>query len=429
MIITFVMDQFGETSNGTACTALRFAQILKEKGHEVRVLTASKVDGDGIFTLPEWKLPVFQYIIDRNGIKFAEPDEKIITEAIAGSDIVHMLMPFKLQRVTKEIADKLGVANMAAFHVQPENITYNIKLNKLKPLNVFLYKKFKKFFDGFSHIHCPSEMLREILNKYKYRSAKHVISNGVISDFHGNPQAVRPTEWEGKYVIVMSGRLAREKRQDVLIKAVAKSKYADKIQLVLCGQGHIRRKLEKLGEKLLANPLQIKFCSKEELINIFSSADLYVHASEVELEAISCMEAFFCGLVPVIADAKMSATKQFALSDRNIFRAGDSSDLAAKIDWFIEHPEEKEKMSAEYLEYSKQFRIEACVDKMLEVFQTVIDENERKKQNIKREEEYVASLSGKEKKKYFSEKKKYLAALDRQGKTDYMETFIETVEK
>ena len=86
-------------------------------------------------------------------------------------------------------------------------------------------------------------------------------------------------------------------------------------------------------------------------------------------------------------------------------------------------------MSAEYLEYSKQFRIEACVDKMLEVFQTVIDENERKKQNIKREEEYVASLSGKEKKKYFSEKKKYLAALDKQGKTDYMETFIETVEK
>ena len=131
MIITFVMDQFGETSNGTACTALRFAQILKEKGHEVRVLTASKVDGDGIFTLPEWKLPVFQYIIDRNGIKFAEPDEKIITEAIEGSDVVHMLMPFKLQRVTKEIADKLGVANMAAFHVQPENITYNIKLNKL----------------------------------------------------------------------------------------------------------------------------------------------------------------------------------------------------------------------------------------------------------------------------------------------------------
>lgn len=427
MVITFVMDQFGETSNGTACTALRFADILKQKGHEVRVLTASKVSGDGIYTLPEWKLPVFQYIIERNGIKFAEPDEEIITRAIEGSDIVHMLMPFKLQRATKEIADKLGVATMAAFHVQPENITYNIKLNKFKPLNFFLYKKFKKFFDKFSHLHCPSEMLREILDSYKYRSAKHVISNGVIADFHANSKAERPPEWKDKYVIVMSGRLAREKRQDVLIKAVSKSKYADKIQLVLCGKGHIQSKLEKMGRKLLKNPLQIKFCTKEELIDIFSVADLYVHASEVELEAISCMEAFFCGLVPVISDAKMSATKQFALTDCNLFKAGDACDLAEKIDWFIEHPQEKEKMSRDYTEYAEEFRIEACVDKMIGVFNTVVEENRRKQDNIKREKEYLNTLSDVEKKKYFSAKKKFIKQLNKQDKNDYMDSFIETV--
>ena len=41
MVITFVMDQFGETSNGTTMTAMRFADILRKKGHELRVLTAS----------------------------------------------------------------------------------------------------------------------------------------------------------------------------------------------------------------------------------------------------------------------------------------------------------------------------------------------------------------------------------------------------
>ena len=38
------MDQFGETSNGTACTALRFAQILKEKGQNVSIFDLSRDD-------------------------------------------------------------------------------------------------------------------------------------------------------------------------------------------------------------------------------------------------------------------------------------------------------------------------------------------------------------------------------------------------
>ena len=32
-------------------------------------------------------------------------------------------------------------------------------------------------------------------------------------------------------------------------------------------------------------------------------SDLYVHAADVEIEAMSCMEAFAGGLVPVIANS------------------------------------------------------------------------------------------------------------------------------
>ena len=73
------------------------------------------------------------------------------------------------------------------------------------------------------------------------------------------------------------------------------------------------------------------------MINI---ADLYVHPSEIEIEAISCLEAIKCGKVPVIANSPSCATKAFALDDRSLFRVNDARNLSDKIDYWFDHPEE-----------------------------------------------------------------------------------------
>lgn len=48
----------------------------------------------------------------------------------------------------------------------------------------------------------------------------------------------------------MIGRLSREKRQDLIIKAIGESKYNDKIQLVLCGKGPWKAHLESLSKNI-----------------------------------------------------------------------------------------------------------------------------------------------------------------------------------
>ena len=103
-------------------------------------------------------------------------------------------------------------------------------------------------------------------------------------------------------------------------------------------------------------------------------SDLYVHTADAESEAISCIEAFCSGLVPVISNSPKSATSQFALNNRCLFNAGDPYDLAAKIDYFIEHPKEKRLLEKEYAAYGKQYNIEDCVYKMEEMFKEAIDE-------------------------------------------------------
>ena len=181
----------------------------------------------------------------------------------------------------------------------------------------------------------------------------------------------------------MVGRLSIEKRQDVLIKAVSRSRYADQIQLVLAGKGPRKDALLKLAEKEhLTNPIQIHFFPKNHLLELISMSDLYVHAADVEIEAMSCMEAFAGGLVPVIANSRKSATPQFALDERSLFRAGDSDDLAAKIDYWIEHEHERKIMEHRYSELGKKYALENCVRQAEEMFQQEMEEHKGKRRRF-----------------------------------------------
>lgn len=73
----------------------------------------------------------FDRIIKEQGMAFARPDKVLLEEAIRSVDVVHFLMPFALSIEGRKIAERLGVPHTAAFHVQPENITYTIGMGKM----------------------------------------------------------------------------------------------------------------------------------------------------------------------------------------------------------------------------------------------------------------------------------------------------------
>lgn len=89
---------------------------------------------------------------------------------------------------------------------------------------------------------------------------------------------------------------------------------------------------------------------------------------------MSCMEAFACGLVPVIADSPRSATPQFALDERSLFPAGDSLALARRIDWWIDHPAQRQEMEVRYAEHAKQYALERSIQLTEEMFRQAIEE-------------------------------------------------------
>lgn len=379
MKIVVVIDIYDLKTNGTVMTAYRFVEGLRKRGHTVKVV-ATGCSGKDCYEVKERYIPLVTEVSRLQQIRFAKADKITLIKAFEGADIIHFYFPFKLEIVGKKIADKMGIPSTAAFHLQPENVTYNAgPLRYMKFLNGYIYRRFRRrFYKKFDHIHCPSSFISNELTKHHYKAKLHVISNGVDPDFM--PLENIKMADKNHFNILMVGRYATEKRQDLIIKAISESKYRDNIYLTLAGKGPKKKKLEKLCKKYLKNETTFGFYNKEELIKVIQSNDLYIHAADVEIEAIACIEAFSCGIVPIISDSKKSATSQFALDERSKFKAGDYHDLAKKIDYWIEHEDERCLQAREYAKEGLKYSLDNSLIQAEEMFSEAIkDFNERKK--------------------------------------------------
>lgn len=375
MNVLLVCDVLGEENNGTIHASMNLFRHLKSCGDNVRVLCAdqSKKGKENYFVVPNLKLGcIINYIFKKNNVAPAKPNTKIINKALDGVDIVHVMLPFPLGIKAAKIAKKRGIPVTAGFHCQAENFSSHIfNMMNSKAFNKVVYKYFyKKLYRHVNAIHYPTQFIRDIFEEtIKRKTNGHVISNGVNEQYI-KKDIERVAPYNEKFNILFIGRLAKEKSHNLLIKAVAKSKYRDNIRLIFAGQGPREKSILQTAKMCKIEAPIIKFFPREELIDVINQCDLYVHPSVAEIEAIACLEAIKCGLVPVISDSKRSATNTFALTDKNLFKHDCPKDLADKIDYWIEHPEEKEKASKDYLNYAVNFDQTACMKQMRKMLLT-----------------------------------------------------------
>jgi 1-acyl-sn-glycerol-3-phosphate acyltransferase len=369
MVIVFIEDNYKNLTDGTSISAHRFRDELIKRGHTVRVL-AIDISGEDMYSLKEHYVPLVSEIASKNSQHFAKYDEKIVRQAFEGADIVHIYFPWQIARRCCALARRMGIPVSGAFHVQPENVTYNMMIKLFEPANIFIYFLFKLwFYRKVDNIHCPSLFTSRELVKHKYYARLHVISNGVSSVFRPPEQPVQRSN--DRIRILMIGRIAEEKRQDLIINAVNISKYREKIELFFAGQGPMEKRYTRYAAKLPNKP-RFEFVSQDRLIDIIYDTDIYIHASDAEIEGISCLEAISCGRVPIISNSEKSAASQFALDERSLFQKGDYRDLCTKIEYWIEHPDERKRMETEYAGLGSKYSINHSIDKIEKMFDDTI---------------------------------------------------------
>ena len=325
----------------------------------------------GTTPLPALELPI--RAMREMRFVMARPDRAVLAKAFANVDVVHLQFPFWLSFAALEEARRLHRPVVAAFHVQPENALHNVGIRSAW-LNDSIYRVLvNRFYNRVDAVICPTAFAAQKLRDHHLTTPTAIISNGVPPDV-AQAMAANPPEHgprTGPFFILAVGRFAAEKRQEVIIEAVRRSRHRDAIRLVLSGWGPREAELRRLASGL-PNGAEISFLPREALLEDYRTADLFIHAGEVELEGMSVLESMSAGVPALIADAPESAASKLALDDFT-FPAGDAATLAAKIDALIESRAKLDAARQLYRERARQFDFDASVAKLVGLYRTVID--------------------------------------------------------
>ena len=361
MKILIVCGEYFNTSNGLSVSTQRFVKEFARLGKEVRVLSS---DHGGIsdYSVPVMRIPLVDGIMEKQNYHFAKPDADVVEEALSWADIVHIEDPFPLSAQAAKAAHKKGLPITGTYHLYPENMTasvpiFDFRLFNRNIMNVFRWGVYQYCYA----IQCPTEKVRERLRRSGYKSKLYVISNGIPPEFIADAPG---TDKNPLFTIISVGRYSNEKDQRTLIGAVGACKYAADIQLILAGKGPLEEEYKKLGEALPNRPIMC-FYDQNELRREIRRADLYVHCANVEIEGMGCMEAFAQGIVPVIADSRLSSTSEYALTEKNKYKAGNLEDLISNIEYWYEHQERLYSVGREYIELAKSLSIEKSAQKVI----------------------------------------------------------------
>jgi 1,2-diacylglycerol 3-alpha-glucosyltransferase len=371
MKIVIVIDSYNGGNGGVVATK-RLVDELVARGHKITIVSTGKHEGNfEFYEVPGFYLPGVRESLEKMDFLFAKGVKKILRKAYEGADLVHVQFPFFVARNAVNVAKKMGIPVSGSSHVQPQNIiaamgkedaTMEKMLHWL--FNFCLFKRVDA-------IHCPSAFAAHLLYEKGSRAHFRVVSNGIPREY--KPLNLkRPESFGDKFVILNVGRHAMEKRQELLIDGVLKSKYADKIKLLLCGRGELSEHLQERGKELPVEPL-IEYVSEEDKTLYLNTADLYMHSSVVELESLSCLEAIGNGLPCLIGNSPYSAAPQFALDDNLVFGMDNADDLADKINYWYENRAKLKTLKKEALKMAEHYRMDTCMDEMEEFFNDVVE--------------------------------------------------------
>ncbi|HBY98432.1 MAG: glycosyltransferase [Ardenticatenaceae bacterium] len=349
MRIVIAGHTYDPTLNGQGRFTVHLAEGLARAGHQVTVIVPSdrgrayatsqnNVCLQAITALPLTPLYGDVFVPPRAG---AEAGPLLDT---VRPEIVHIQDHYPLSRGVLRAALKRGIPLIGTNHFLPENITPYVPIvSRFEQgralLDRLLWKMVLDVFNRLDLATAPTETAATILRRHALQVPVRAISCGVDVDrFRPDPHVNR-TEICLRYgldpqrtILLYVGRIAREKRLDVLLQALYRLQ-RDDVQLAIAGRGRDLAGLLafasqlKLGRRVVFTG----YVPSEDLPALLNSADIFTMPSEAELESIATLEAMATGRPLLASDAR--ALPELVEHDVNgyLFQAGNIEDAARRM--------------------------------------------------------------------------------------------------
>jgi len=187
MIIVIVVDTFVGAKRGVPLAAVKLHKLLTDAGHEVRVVACGK--STDTFRVRKLWLPYFSFMGRWQGISYGKPDEDVLIEAFKGADLIHLMLPFPLEKKSEFLARRFSVPVVASFGTNARGFLNIAGIGWCTAASGLLYRLLRfSLYKKCKNIICHSQEIFDDLTKYGYSAKLHMIDEKEFDDAASVPK-------------------------------------------------------------------------------------------------------------------------------------------------------------------------------------------------------------------------------------------------
>jgi glycosyltransferase involved in cell wall biosynthesis len=360
--------------SGVGVTLLRLTRALEERGHEVRVYSASYPLAHGQADRPEVhrspSVPLFLY----PDVQWAFPRLRDVLEDAANfrPDVVHVATEFAMGMTGLKVARQLRVPVIASAHTDYEQYAARYGVDWA----VRAGWRYLRWFYGQSHrVLCPSRVYQEHLHS---RGVTHtgIWSRGVDpNSFHPRFRSeayrraigVEP----GDLLVTYIGRIAREKNLTLLLEAWDRlAPDRGSARLALVGRGPLEAEIRR---REIPGVHVAGLMDGRPLSTAYASADIFAFPSATETFGNSLLEAMGSGLPSLVAAA--GGVLEFSQHGGNAWLVEPNSvaAIAEGLNRLLHDAGLRRRLAEGALRTAHERRWDGVYDRLLEDYQSAID--------------------------------------------------------
>lgn len=312
MRIGLFTDTYFPQVSGVATSIRTLKTELEKLGHTVFIFTTTDKD---VNRYEDWqiiRIPSVPF--------FAFKDRRIAYRGFSTAleiarqyqlDIIHTQTEFSLGLLGVWIAKELRIPVVHTYHTQYEDyVRYIAKGMVIRPSMVkYIVRGFMSDLDG---VICPSEIVYDLLMKYKVKVEKRVIPTGIELAKFERPEITSENiaDLRGKLgisnqetMLLSLSRVSYEKNiQAVLAALPAVLEENPDVKLVMAGDGPYLSDLKAQAKRLNITDAVIftGMIAPSETALYYKAADFFISASTSETQGLTYLESLASG-TPIIA--------------------------------------------------------------------------------------------------------------------------------
>jgi 1,2-diacylglycerol 3-alpha-glucosyltransferase len=359
MRILMLSHGYLNTISGVAQVVQKLARAMVERGHAVMVVSGHQ-NGAGITTgqdqgvMIHWAHSLPNPFWKDGPIPFVGRNDLRQLIASFQPDLIHAHENLLLSWGVLFLRTELQIPLLASCYYFPSFYQHYLPYGqKLDPIiQTFAWNYAIPELNRFDHTIFSTTTQAQAFKEHGLSTPYSVISNGV--DMHlyhpaNGGDAVIDQVIEARFQLpshprlLYNGRLAKDKRIDLLIKAMPRLVETCAAHLLLTGRGDDRARLENLAHQLgvEAHVHFLGFVSDADLPAIFRLSDLFVIGSICEVQSIPTLKALASGL-PVVA-ARAGALVELVQEGQNgyLVTPGDARALAEGVERVLAEPQKR----------------------------------------------------------------------------------------